>query len=588
MLTTSSALIFTDCQKDLKLAAEPFSATPATKAKITLASATNPFSLRNVQKAKATLAANSSPKKGSSATSSLNGNEPQFVYFKFNPNELNGDQFSAIKDDSTVFMLEIPFASMQIYTEEFGLDSAKAEQLKDGNIYGVTPITNTNVITQLTSRPATQAVLLDTLVQVAEEDTATQFQAFREIGYTEEQLNAFRLCLFKRPHGYVRYQDNDLGRLEPVRGMAVWALVFGIPALSFTDDNGYYQIPWRFSFGTIMGTFAKNDKVVIRPLNTFNLNSFISNFITGAMTIENWYSPCRMRDDIDFNYTRHTQARYWCQILNGYYYHYQYCSTDNIDRAPKAMVCYAQWNRGGTLGSASAPLLNFIGANSNLINAHMTKWYGFLIPTYFAFLISHQLPDNTYSVGGDIEQPHYSSQLAQTIFHELGHASQYSRVGNNWYAKVVAAESLIPLSGGYGDGNYDDGGKVQIAESWAEFMGTQYARRRYGDNGFKHFDFSGSGQLNNFSLLNIDREKKFVEDWIPTGLYFDLIDNTNTYSLENPFDAIGGSSIHNMYYVFNSNTNDICTYSQDFVSTYPVFNQALYYTLLDFHNAGCY
>jgi hypothetical protein len=56
VLTTSSALLFTGCQKDLKPTPENLAAVPTPKVKITLPNTVNPFSLRNVQKAKATLA----------------------------------------------------------------------------------------------------------------------------------------------------------------------------------------------------------------------------------------------------------------------------------------------------------------------------------------------------------------------------------------------------------------------------------------------------------------------------------------------------------------------------------------------------
>lgn len=576
-------LLLNSCQKELKPTSNLLTSSQLAKPILKLPQRTNPFSLRNILKAKASLA-RANGKSAIYSTSNLTDNEQQFVYFKFNPNELTGEQFGTMKNDTSLFMLQIPFANMAIYTEEFGFDSIKAEQLKDGFIYGVTPITNTIVIYALSSRPETQTVFLDTLVQISDEDTATQFQAFREIGYTEEQLNEFRLCLFKRPHGYVRYQDNDLGRLETVKGMAVWGLIFGIPALSYTDDNGYYSLPWRFSFGTIMGTFAKNDKIVIRPVNTFNLNVLITEFLTGAITIENWYSSCQMRYNIDFNYSSHTQARYWCQILNGVYYHYQYSYNDNISAAPRGLVCYAEWNRGGTIGAASSPLLNFIGASPGLIKAHMDKFYGFLMPVYFSFLISHQLPDMTFSVGGDIEQTHYSSILSQTIFHELGHASQYWRVGNDWYARLAGAESLIGKDGGYGNADYTDWGIVQVAESWAEFIGTQYARRRYGDNGYKKFSEFG---LTNLSLLNIDHEAIFTETWIPTGFYYDLIDDINIFSGENFDDKIGGSTISNMYYVFNNNTLNMCIYLNQFTIAYPTFFTPIntMYDLTNFYSA---
>lgn len=580
-------MVFTSCQKELKPPIGETENLATTKAAIVLPKTTNPFSLRNIQKAKATIAANSNITNIAS-TANPTDIEPQFIYFKFNPNELSEGQMQNLQTDTSVFMLQIPFANMALYTEEFALDSTKVEQLKDGYIYGIAPASNTNLISQLTSRTATQTTLLDTLVKVAEEDTALQFQAFREIGYTETQLGKFRICQFKRPHGYVRYQDNDLGQghLEPVKGIGVWTLVFGIPIMSFTDDNGFYNTPWRFSFGTIIGTYASNDKVDVRPINTRTVASLIAEFIIGSRYVHDWITPCEMRDDININFVGHTKERYWSLILNGYNLDHQYCDFFNIKTPPKLMRCYAQWANGNEFGNASTPLLNHISANPNFIKI-FTKWWGAgnaAITTYFTLLMTNLLPDNTYSVGGGGEPVHYTSQLTQTIFHELGHASHFKQVGNTWYTKMALAEMQI-TDPGYGNADYEDWGKVQVAESWAEFIGTQFARRKYGNNGFKHFtNITG---VSSFSLFNIDQERVFTENWIPTGFYYDLMDETNSFTNENLDDAIGGSTIHNMYYVFNNNTNDMCTYQWQFLNTYPNFNTLAYTNLINFHNVNC-
>ena len=177
---------------------------------------TNPFSIRNVKKAKVKLASQS---KDRITNNLLTGNEKQFVYFKFNPQDITQEQFLALENDSTLQLMEIPFANIALYSEEFALDSTKAEQQKDGNIYGVTSIENTNVFTKLSSRSETQMQYLDTLLKIAETDTALQYQAFREAGVTEQQISRLRICLFKRPHGFVNYFDNQMGSWERVRGM---------------------------------------------------------------------------------------------------------------------------------------------------------------------------------------------------------------------------------------------------------------------------------------------------------------------------------------------------------------------------------
>jgi hypothetical protein len=262
------------------------------------------------------------------------------------------------------------------------------------------------------------------------------------------------------------------------------------------------------------------------------------------------------------------------------------------------MVCYAEWNNKSVIGSASTPLFNYIGGDPELLKIFNNWWSGGIsgLSTYFTLLLSHQLPDVTFSVGSAGEPVHYSSVLAQTIFHELGHASQFRQVGNAWYASLVAAEALLPRDGGYGNADYDDWGRVQVAESWAEFIGTQYARRRYGNSGFKHFEFNGSGLVDQISLANIDRERGFLERWIPTGFYYDLIDNVNAFGGENGDDNIGGSSIHNIYSVFNRNTNNMCDYLWQFDSAYPaffnpqstMFDLTNYYSNYDVNNFPCF
>jgi hypothetical protein len=183
----------------------------------------------------------------------------------------------------------------------------------------VTPIQNTNVFSRLSARSETQMQYLDTLVQVAEEDTTLQYQAFREAGATEEMLGRFRICLFKKPHGFVNYWDTQLNRWERVRGMQVWSLFLGIPIYTYSDGNGYYEIPWRYSIGTIMGTKAKNSRVNVKPLDTHgtlirNIYTLIAQFIVGSQHIEGWVTPCQMRDGKDFNFRGHTQVHYWSQI----------------------------------------------------------------------------------------------------------------------------------------------------------------------------------------------------------------------------------------------------------------------------------
>ncbi len=593
VLTTSSALVFTSCKKDLEALPDPATTVSGAKSKILLPNTVNPLSLRNVEKAKATLAANSSYKKDN-ASSSLD-NQPQFVYFKFNPASVPGTLVKILDDDTTVKLLSFPFANAALYNDSFALDEAKAEQLNDGNVYGVINMGNPILQTLSSLTETIQTQFLDTLTLVPEEDTALLFQSFREAGYSEQQINILGICLLKRPHGFVRYQDNELGGLVPVRRIGVWALVFGIPINSFTDDNGYYQLPWRFSLGTIMGTMAKNQRVNVKPFDTHGgwaITALIQALVVGPVDIIGWRSSCQMRNDINIDLTAHKQNRLWAQILNNYAFNEDYNNNEGINNPPLGMICYAHW--GGTdLGNASTPLLGHLNYGTLtlefILNTIMGE--GVNIPNTYPNLFNAMtgiMPDMTVKVGANTEPQFYSSRIAQTLFHELGHASFYHQVGENYYVRMMVA-TLHGGKTGYGDPGYKDWGMVQVSESWAEFMGTEHARIRYGTAGWKRSSMFGNNNIQ-FTPFNQEREDWFVNRWIPCGLYYDLMDNVNLVTAEDIWDQVGGASIQEMYDVFNPYTDSICAYFQFFQGTYntrfPYFiTQQLFW---QYENVACF
>ncbi len=459
-------------------------------------------------------------------------------------------------------------------------------------MYGVVNMDNPLMQDIIAAPSNLQRQFLDTLVLIPEEDTTLQFQAFREAGYTEEQINALRVCLFKRPHGHVRYQDNDLnsgaGRLEPVRDITVWALFFGIPIHSQTNDDGYYNLPWRFSAGTIMGTQAKNSRVNVKPFNTVGgwvIPYMIQAFTVGAVHIRGWVSSCDMRGDVDINFTTHRENRYWAIILNGYAFHDDYADADDIDKVPKLMTCYAQWSDNGNF-TGSAPMFGHASFVTLTAEAIVNDVFGGNInipaqyPNFFnAMNVTGLLPDNSYNVNGVTAGAHFSSRLTHTIFHELGHASHFQQVGSRWWEKLSKAE--IISGSDYGEVDDDFWGIIQLAESWAEFIGDNYTRRRYGNFGFKRS--SEFDDIIPLTASNVDREKFFVERWIPNGIYNDLMDDANARVLENSRDNVGGSTIHDMYEIFGPDIIDMCQYSQAFLNEYMAFNQADFWTMANRH-----
>ncbi len=587
------ALGLGSCQKPTLEPTQPDAARPA----IELPTVTNPFSRRNVAKAEATLARSASKAARLAANRGMGGGQ-QFIYFKFNPQEVDQEQFLALEHDSTVQLMEIPFANMAIYGDGFALNTEKAEALKDGSVYGVTALDNTKPLDLLATRTATDLQRLDTLVQVAETDTALQFQAFRQAGMKEQQLARWRFCFFQRPHGTVRYWDQDQNRWEPVRGMQVWSLFLGIPIYTYSNNNGEYTVPWRYSIGTIMGTKAKNPRVNVKPFDTHGtwartVYTLIAQFIVGSVHIEGWVKPCQMKDGKDFYFGGRTQVRMWSQILNAYYFHDEYCQNEGIAKAPWDMVCYAHWGNTTSydwlhkpnLGDAAAPMLGHISTIPPSLAAQF--FFGVLdgedirnYPNLFNLTFG-LLPDMVIRAPQASEPMHYNARLAQTTMHELSHASHYQRVGEAWWLVLIqktVKNYFTPAVPGNPYGNQDE--YVDVAESWAQFLGTNFALRRYPNSqGVMESSVQSSPNATisgtySFTAGHYYRMEELLENeywyyggqWMPYGLYHDFMDDTNS-APNNPnemWDRIQGVSIQQLYNAHGSNVINMALYRCNF------------------------
>jgi len=580
------------CQKDLQMQRSLQS--PATTKNAFGKPTVNPFSIRNIQKAiqsiadsqqgpqhKTIVTTHVTSSKLVVSTASSTTQYPTFVYFKFSPNDITQAQFDSLQNDTSFQLMDIPFADPAIYSDST-LDSTAIEQLKDGNIYAVAPAGDAVAASLLTASNL-QPQVLDTLVEVPYTDTTLQSAALRLAGFSP---SIFGICLFKQPHGYVRYWDqqmnNGAGQFEPVRGMQVWALVFGIPINTHTDGSGHYTIPWLYNVGTIMGTKAVNSRVKIMPFDVHgtvfrNVYTLIAQLLVGSLHIDGWVSTCTMRDGKDFNFSGHTQVRYWSQLLNAYYFHDQYCAQEGIHNAPSSMVCWACWTNNNSFlngqpdfGNSVTPLAGHINLGGALVGYLTNSVFGGNLNTASGFTSLIQvvtgsiLPDMIFNVPQSTEPIFYNSRLAQLAFHELGHASQYMQVGDAWY--LVLADELfgghsVPENP-YGDGNYAAASHVSLAESWAEYIGTNFAIRRY-PNGVK---LGTSIPGINLMTYLIENEKYFYGDsWIPSGLYNDLADN---YNPNEPWDNVAGATIQQMYNTFQPSITDWCGYANRFVNNY--------------------
>jgi len=118
----------------------------------------------------------------------------------------------------------------------------------------------------------------------------------------------------------------------------------------------------------------------------------------------------------------------------------------------------------------------------------------------------------------------FSDDLKQLAYHEIAHASQHAHLGDFYWLKVIEAEVA---ANGWGDGSENEAGRVALVESWADFIGTTYAHRTYGDNN------SVPGNWN----TQLERTWNEVPNHVPIGLHHDLVDAAIGSEVPNPCDA---------------------------------------------------
>lgn len=480
-----------------------------------------------------------------------------YVYLSIDPQNITSELANRIENDNSFQLYDFPIDSKILYEENSTID--ERESIKDGNLYAVIPINNTILNTL-------RYDIIDTLYQPKPEQVWLEEKVLWETGFLQKELisegitptldmNAKYIMSFltpKKPEGYVRYQDTELG-LQPVRGVQVWGIKFGFAVWDYTDATGHFKINNGFLIGTVIGTLFKGNRFTVKPLvMNQGVVACVAQFLAGSIDPVGWYNKNQL-PNISINYTLPSKQTYmWSHIANSIYFHDLYCQQENVWTSPSNMVIYAYFDNGSG-GSMSTPMFNHMTSPTSLMEQVANQIFGVNVsvnfPSINALLTGGGgiLPDMYTRGGASAGGANYSTGFMQNLLHELSHAHFFVKVGSVAYQNIVSRESVTFIANnGYGNGNLlsigahglpgADGG-VQVAESWAEFLGQDYANRIYTSGSV------ASDELG-FQLLSTldDDEHWFSETWIHKGIYNDLMDGNSE-----PWDQVQGLSIKNLY-----------------------------------------
>jgi len=265
----------------------------------------------------------------------------------------------------------------------------------------------------------------------------------------------------------------------------------------FTDEQGCWEHDERFSKRISLQVIFENDNLKVR-----NTGYWWGLKVTRNRKRE---IPNPPYNNILTQFDEELQRREWAcsHTLNA---DIEYRNAVTFDGVPLPRTRINYLLHAGE-GSASAAMLQ---------NNPFNSWAAFLAAFKFpliGILTTKLHPDITNQYG----RGESASSVKDVNSHELGHASHYSLVGENYW---VGYRNHIISNGGYGEfGNFNPGsdpGKVALGEAIGNYTQQIY------------------GYIN-----GNDESEAFENGFIPTGLMFDLVDDMPDIII----DPITGNSV---------------------------------------------
>ncbi len=399
------------------------------------------------------------------------------------------------------------------------------------------------------------------------------------------------------PAGYIYVHDTNLPSIAlggsdlPLRKARVVARRWFKIERVFTDNTGHFVFTKRFKHKVRISEKFKNTDARIYGIRgvrvwqmffpikrTFGI---FSGDKSNLLLLNNQGGPVNSKTN-----------RYWAGATthNAVQEHRDYASQFSFSTAPATLNIYIT-NWGIAEGLASTPLFNkrfLTNLPSSFINT-------FLVNTTVQFVaggIPAMLAVFT-RVNVDMAVDYHttldrftSDWLKETVYHEMSHASHYTKAGTTWYTQFVnaeLAEILLHPSGNlnpYGDGLTSNSPIIALGEGWAYHIGHFLTDQRYGVNATTAND--GQGNFNptmtppliahpHIDVLEFFNPN-FTSDpfrWIPKGLMEDLIDNTPNETAP-VVDNVNGFTTSQLFNALQSDVTTVPQYRARFIQQNPV------------------
>jgi hypothetical protein len=372
-------------------------------------------------------------------------------------------------------------------------------------------------------------------------------EAFNLAGYDNESANRSSAASTKyNPEGNISVTNTSLGN-EGIKNVKVKCKHWFNLSHTYTNQSGHFRIPDSYKGNVTINLEFQNSHCSVRGFRGLRVWQIadavdvpVGKFSEDAM--QNITFTIGTSNDVNSERRRWWMSANACNSVEEYW-----AQSPNIGvHVPPNHLNIWLTTKVLPNDEGSACLLKQIG-NTSLLSAiiDLYLWNNANpaddILILFKRILTQLLPDIT--CGYNSQRYANSDEVSKLFYHELGHTSHYTTVGNSFW---IAYIEYIILHFGYGNTQSNGVGRILVSEGWAHCI----------DHLLSHLKYTGNwlNELDNMPAYPTN----FPFD--AGGLYYDL---TDTPELSQGItDNVTQYTIHE---VFNALQSDVLTVS-DFIT----------------------
>lgn len=383
------------------------------------------------------------------------------------------------------------------------------------------------------------------VVTNAKKGLLNSYETLDEMYYLDENEVAGRMAAHQIT-GKVEFYDPIDKKIKPLKDITVIVKDGGKMLQAVTDRSGNFTINNRIyaEKAEVLLKFD-NPTLEIRTLDLKNLGLILTpNTISLGMM-----GKCAF-DQLNISIGTETKNNDLYNSAAAYFSYQQFkefAAANGYGIPEKKLNLWIARDVEFSTGYA-APMLRHVGSDQGTKDL-LVKLFN--IPANLAGnlanLIKKDLPD-VYAPYESTDNDRTSPYHIETLYHEFGHCTQYTRSGNAFWSDYI---EHIFNNGGYGSGGGTVPGLVAMSESWAEDFSFEMLSQVYGATLYPH-------ELRDKNVWTAYR-------WIPVGIYYDLMDEEKN----EVFDNVGGFTFPELYQIFGPDVRTPQQFRDQLFIKYP-------------------